>query len=144
MSNIEKFLAEHSESVNHGPAFIVKASINGIQVLYGIYMMLRDIRTTLNDLRDLNTRQSILLDTEEACEVLQVTKNTLGNMVKSDHLIEGYHYMQYESTRRFHPDLHNRVIKRSGKAVSTSAAESTKKKPIKRNGSPINKNLHNR
>ena len=105
LQNSEEFKTENWSIDSAAPAFFVRATIKGLEFLYGILVTLKKIHDVLNDVRDMQSNQGNALNTEQACKVLGISKNKLQGMRESGRLIEGVHFWQDDAVIRYPPDL---------------------------------------
>ena len=111
MQSIEDFKTEKLLTDANGPAFIVKATIKGLELLYGILVTAKDIRNALEDIRDRQSSPEHPFKPEEAAKILGISKTKLQDMKDCGAFIEGVHYWQNESTVRYFSDFATKPLK---------------------------------
>ena len=79
MQNLEEFKTENWSTDASGPAFIVRATIKGLELLAGILVIAREVRDALREIQDMQSCQEQPLIPEEAMQILRISKT--GNVL---------------------------------------------------------------
>lgn len=125
MPEVEETITENLPVYTSGPAFIVRATWKGLEILYGILVTARGIHDVLKDIRNIQSCSGDTLGSDEAEKVLGVSKNKLKSMRKKGVLIEGTHYRQDEGVIRFHPDVGRLFITHAPNNITNECTEAS-------------------
>jgi hypothetical protein len=126
LQSIEDFKTEKLLTDANGPAFIVKATIKGLELLYGILVTAKKILDVFEDIRDRQLSQTQPFYPEEAAKILRVSETKLQGMKDCGALIEGVHYWQEGRIVRYFPDFATKPLKAIRKETKEkSSAENT-------------------
>jgi len=108
---VDELKTDDQIPVGKGPAFAVKATLKGLEIIYGILLTVKKIHDVLNEIREMQSRLGQPLVPEEAMKVLRISKTKLGNLRSSGAHIDGVHYWQDGSTVRYFPDFASKPLK---------------------------------